>query len=145
MIRHEEYQTIIDTYIHNYDKYKEGKIEFEYIYGELIFMKEDNNVRKKITNKKNKNIVLFGIYIYPEYRRQYLCRDILCYLIDACINYNNSSSLFKIHKVVITSVLSKILYEYLQRFRYHQHTFIETTQGWNYPVHTNSSNSSWVK
>ena len=68
MKKHEE---IIDTYILNYSTYKNGKVVFEYEYGELIFFKQSPKI-----------ITLFGLYIYPEYRLQGLCRKILQYVID---------------------------------------------------------------
>jgi hypothetical protein len=101
---------IIDTYLLNYSSYDKGKISFECEYGELIFNKQYNNV-----------LTVFAIYIYPEYRKNGLCRNILHYLID------NSSDKFKY--VCVESVLSNILYEYLLRFNYKNKTFKNTISG----------------
>ena len=62
---------LIDTYLLNYSTYKNGKVELECDQGELIFYKKTSNV-----------LTIHGIYIYPEYRQQGLCREILQYLID---------------------------------------------------------------
>lgn len=105
------FEEIIDTYLLNYSIYKNGKVVFDYKYGELIFFKQ--NI---------KTINLFGIYIYPEYRRQGLCGKILRYLID------KSSSNFKY--LCIQSVMSKILYEYLERFEYKNRKFKNRKDGW---------------
>ena len=40
-------------------------------YGELVFYK-----------RKDNECIVHGIYIFPEYRQQGFCRDILHYLID---------------------------------------------------------------
>lgn len=106
-----EFEGIIDTYILNYLTYKNGKVVFDYKYGELIFFK-----------KSPKTIVLFGIYIYPEYRKQGICRSILKYLID--------KSSTKFEKLCVQSVLSKVLYEYLKRFEYKNRKFKNVNDGW---------------
>ena len=106
-----KFEEIIDTYILNYTTYKNGKVVFEYEYGELIFFKQNPKI-----------ITLFGIYIYPEYRQKGLCRSILHYLID------KSACNFKY--LCIKSVLSKVLYEYLQRFKYKNKQFKEGMSGW---------------
>ena len=99
----EYFKQIIDTYLFNYDKYENGKINFECEYGELIFIKNNNNF-----------LTLFGIYIFPEYRQKGFCRNILYYLIE-------NSSKFKY--LCIESVMSKILYDYLLRFNYKNKKF----------------------
>ena len=108
MIKFEE---IIDIYILNYDTYKNGKVVFEYEYGELIFFKQNPKI-----------ITLFGIYIYPEYRQQGLCRSIFHYLIEKSTN--------KFQYLCIESVLSKVLYEYLERFKYKNRQFKNRKDGW---------------
>ena len=95
---------LIDTYLSNYSTYKNGKVEFECAQGELIFYKKKHNI-----------ITIHGIYIYPEYRQQGLCRGILQYLIDN-IGYG-------FEFLCVQSVLSKILYEYLERFTYKNKKF----------------------
>ena len=105
-----KFEEIIDTYLLNYSTYKNGKVVFDYEYGELIFFKQNT-----------KTINLFGIFIYPKYRRQGLCGRILRYLIDI------SSSKFKY--LCIQSVISKILYEYLERFEYKNRKFRNGKEG----------------
>ena len=100
----EQFIKIIDTYFLNYDLYETGKVEFDCNYGELIFFKGNS-----------KMLTLFGIYIFPEYRKQGLCKNILQYLID------KSEDRFKY--LLVESVLSKVLYEYLLRFKYKNKKF----------------------
>jgi hypothetical protein len=95
---------LIDTYLSNYSTYDNGKVIFECEYCELIFYK-----------KSSKFLTLFGIYIHPDYREKGFCRQILYYLIDKGSNNFNF--------LCIQSVLSKILYEYLQRFKYKDKKF----------------------
>jgi len=111
----EQFIQIIDTYFLNYDLYETGKIEFECDYGELIFFKGNRNV-----------ITLFGIYINPEHRQKGFCRSILQYLID------KSKSQFKY--ILVESVMSKILYEYLLRFRYKNRKFKKMYEGFMYKI-----------
>ena len=106
---------LIDTYLSNYSTYKNGKVELECDQGELIFYKKKQNV-----------ITLHGIYIYPEYRQQGLCRNILQYLID------NIGTRFDF--LCVQSVLSKILYEYLERFTYKNKKFSNKKIGFFYSL-----------
>ncbi len=111
----EKFTEIIDTYLLNYDSYEKGKVEFDYDYGELIFFKENYN-----------RLILFGIYIVPEYRKQGLCRSIIQYLID------KSKGRFKY--ILIESVISKVLYEYLLRFKYEDKKFKLVKEGFIYKI-----------
>lgn len=95
---------LIDTYISNYSRYPDGKIEFECKYGDLVFYKAGSRA-----------LIVHAIYIFPEYRRLGLCRGIIEHLID------NLPRAFKIMR--IQSVISKVLYEYLLRFRYKNRGF----------------------
>jgi predicted GNAT family acetyltransferase len=106
----------IDKYLSNYSTYEKGKVEFECECGELIFYKNNSNM-----------LSLFGIYISSEYRQQGFCRNILCYLIDNAKKYN-----FKYFTV--QSVLSKVLYEYLLRFKYKEKCFKLKNVGFVYVV-----------
>ena len=108
---------LIDTYLSNYSTYKNGKVELECDQGELIFYKKKPNV-----------ITIHGIYIYPEYRQQGLCRGILQYLIDTLQN------LKKFNSLCVQSVLSKILYEYLERFTYKNKKFANKKLGFFYTL-----------
>ena len=111
----EQFIEIIDTYFLNYDLYETGKVEFECDYGELIFFKGNRNM-----------LTLFGIYIHPEYRQQGFCRNILHYLIE------KSKGRFKY--ILVESVMSKILYEYLLRFRYKNRKFKRIYEGFMYKI-----------
>ena len=110
-----KYETIIDTFFSNYSTYDNGKVSFEYEYGELIFFKKNPKV-----------LTLFGIYIHPEYRQKGMCRNILQYLIDKKTN--------NFQYLCIQSVLSKILYEYLLRFEYKNKKFKNKMTGFFYEL-----------
>ena len=99
----------------NYEQYENGKIEFDCNYGELIFLKDDPNI-----------LTLFGIYIYPEYREKGFCKSILQYLIDKSNN--------KFKHLLVESVMSKILYEYLLRFKYNDKNFKLDKDGFIYKI-----------
>lgn len=111
----EQFIEIIDTYFLNYDLYELGKVEFYCDHGELIFFKGNPNM-----------LTLFGIYINPEHRQKGFCRSILQYLID------KSKCQFKY--ILVESVMSKILYEYLLRFRYKNRKFKRMYEGFMYKI-----------
>jgi RimJ/RimL family protein N-acetyltransferase len=111
----EKFKEIIDNYISNYSTFDNGKAEFNCDIGELIFCKENPEI-----------ILLHGIYILPEYRQKGLCREILHYIIDNCDN--------KFDYFCIQSVMSKILYKYLLRFKYKNKKFINTHNGFMYKI-----------
>ena len=114
---------LIDTYLSNYSTYKNGKVELECDQGELIFYKKKPNI-----------ITIHGIYIYPEFREQGLCRGILQYLIDIGQNSNSNTNFKKFDCLCVQSVLSKILYEYLERFRYKNKKFANKKMGFYYTL-----------
>ena len=111
----EKFTEIIDTYLLNYNSYEKGKVEFDCDYGELIFFKENYN-----------RLILFGIYIVPAYRKHGFCRSIIQYLID------KSNGRFKY--ILIESVISKVLYEYLLRFKYEDKKFKLIKEGFIYKI-----------
>lgn len=111
----DQFKGIIDAYMSNYNSFEKGKISFDCDYGELIFYKENDNF-----------LVLHGIYIFAEHRKKGLCRDILYYLIDQC---NNKFKYF-----CVQSVISKILYNYLLRFKYKNKKFKNTKSGFVYVI-----------
>ena len=111
---------LIDTYLSNYSTYKNGKVELECEQGELIFYK-----------KKPRVLTVHGIYIYPEYRQQGLCKGLLQYLIDTLQNLNKFK---QFDCLCVQSVLSKILYEYLQRFTYKNKKFANKKRGFLYTL-----------
>lgn len=106
----EQFTVIIDAYITNYEGFEKGKISFDCDYGELTFLKDDDNV-----------LILYAIFIFPQHREKGLCRNILHYLIDVAPN--------KFNYVCVQSVLSKVLYEYLLRFTYKDKKFKNTKNG----------------
>ncbi len=111
----DQFKELIDAYIENYSKFENGKVNFDCDYGELIFFKDKSNI-----------LILFGIYIFPEHRNKGLCRDILHYLIDQSTN--------KFKYICVQSVISKILYEYLLRFRYKNKKFKLVKTGFIYKI-----------
>ena len=108
----EQFTEIIDEYITNYESFEKGKVSFDCDYGELTFLKDDNDAD---------TLILYAIFIFPEYREKGLCRNILHYLID------NAPTKYKY--VCVQSVLSKVLYEYLLRFTYKDKKFKNTKNG----------------
>jgi hypothetical protein len=110
-----KYEAIIDYFFANYSTYDNGKLSFEYEYGELIFFKKNPTI-----------LTLFGIYIHPEYRQHGICRNVLQYLIDKKPHH------FK--KLCVQSVLSKVLYEYLLRFEYKNKRFKNQVTGFFYEL-----------
>jgi hypothetical protein len=114
----DQFKEIIDTYFLNYDLYENGKVVFDCDYGEIIFLKETPTI-----------LTLFGIYIYPEYRQQGFCRSIIHYLIE--------KSKTKFNFILFESVMSKILYEYLLRFKYENKKFKLIKEGFIYKIESN--------
>ena len=92
---------LINQWIDNYLTYPFGKTELTNQFGSITFIKESNNFKK---------LLVYEIYINGEYRKKGLCKQFLTQLID-CIPINCT-------QIIIQAVLSKILYEYLERFEY---------------------------
>jgi len=92
-------EQIIDTWITTNSTYPEGKTSFENTYGAITFRKD---------LKQLNTTIVFEIYFREEYRNKGLCREFLQKLIDKTPTKN----------VGVECVLSKILYNYLCRFRY---------------------------
>lgn len=111
----EQFTKIIDAYISNYESFEKGKVSFDCDYGELTFLKENDNM-----------LILYAIFIFPQYREKGLCRNILHYLIDKAPT--------KFKHVSVQSILSKILYEYLLRFTYKNKKFKNTKIGFIYKI-----------
>jgi RimJ/RimL family protein N-acetyltransferase len=105
-----KFREIIDEYLTNYKSYEEGRVSFDCIYGDLIFNKQNDDI-----------CILHSIYICPKYRNQGFCREILRYLIDQCTN--------KFKYFCVETVISKILYSYLLRFKHNNKKFINTRDG----------------
>jgi len=104
----ENFYEIIDYYLNNYVIFKLGKVSIDCVYGSIEFVK---------TLKKS--IIVHEIFIGEQYRNQGLCREFIKYLID-----NTEGK-----KIIIQSVLSKILYDYLIRFEYTGKKFILKKEG----------------
>lgn len=103
---------IVDYYLDNFNSFQiNKKIEFECELGNIEFFKSSN---------KNK-IIVHSIYIKEQYRRKGLCGEFIKYLIDKIDN---------VQTLVIQTVLSKILYEYLFRFKYNKTIFVLKKEGW---------------
>ncbi len=111
----DQFKEIIDAYVENYSKFENGKVNFDCEYGELIFNKERDDC-----------FIIYGIYVNPEYRNKGLCREILQYSIEQCTN--------KFKYVCVQSVLSKILYNYLLRFKYKDKSFRNAKSGFVYVI-----------
>lgn len=112
------------------------KIVDDYI-DNILLLDDDNNIVKKFCyecdygsiefirypKKSNiKKIIVHEIYVREQYRNQGLCKEFIKYLIDKSDKIN----------IMIQSVLSKILYNFLLRFEYKEKKFIVTKQGFLY-------------
>lgn len=95
-----KFTDIVDVYLLNFEKYSVGNVVFDCDIGELIFCKT-----------KTPLIIIHGIFIHPQFREKGICTVFLCYLVD-CL------CLHKFKMLYVQSVLSKILYDYLLRFKY---------------------------
>jgi len=103
----EEFIKIIDEYYEKYSTYADGKVVFECEFGELIFYKKDPQY-----------MTIFSICVVPEYRQHGICSNIFKYIIDKNVKNDRQFKYF-----MVESVLSKILYEYLLRFKYNDKKF----------------------
>ncbi len=104
-----DFTQIIQTYYNNYNFYSIGKICFNCLYGSIEFVK---------THNSNK-LYVHEIYIKEQYRNQGLCKEFIKYLID----------IFPNKIIIIQSVLSKILYNFLLKFKYNNKYFILNKEG----------------
>lgn len=112
----DKFKEIIDTYFKNYSSFEYGKVTFECDYGELIFFKRNDKI-----------CYLNSIYIFPIHRNKGFCREILHYIIHKC------RGIFTYF--CVESVISKILYRYLLRFKYENKKFIiRNDQGFLYKI-----------
>lgn len=111
-IIYDDFIQIVEHYLDNFCKLQyENKYYYNSIYGSIEFYKSTNN------NK----IIVHEIYILEQYRRNGLCGNFIKFLID---------KIEGTHKIlVIQSVLSKILYDYLLRFNYNKYTFVLKKEG----------------
>lgn len=100
---------VITKYLENIDKYDIGKVEIECDIGTFQFRITDNI----------KEIIVFEIFIFDEYRNNGLCKYFLRTLID---NIDNKT-------LCIESVISKPLYNLLSNFKYNDRKFKITSDG----------------
>lgn len=111
VIKSNNFNEIIDYYLEKFNTFEiNKKIEFECEYGSIEFHKYSN------INK----IVIHSIYIKKLFRRKGLCGEFIKNLIDK-VDGNKI--------IIIQSVLSKVLYEYLLRFEYNKNIFVLKKEG----------------
>lgn len=111
-IIYDNFTQIIEHYLYNFCKYQSGnKYGYNCTYGSIEFYKSTNN------NK----IIVHEIYVLEQYRRNGLCENFIKSIIDKIEGTNKI--------LVIQSVISKILYEYLFRFNYKKFKFILKKEG----------------
>jgi hypothetical protein len=106
---YKNFKEIIDLYKNDYKSYPIGKNEFDCTFGSIEFVK----------TKNPKKLYVHEIYVKEQYRNQGLCKEFIKCLIDKFPN--------KI--IIIQSVLSKILYDFLLRFEYNRKHFILAGEG----------------
>lgn len=104
---------IVDYYLDNTNMLNTGTNGFNCEYGSIEFIKlSSSNV-----------VIIHEIYVKTQYRNKGMCKDFIKYLIDKLKNKQ---------KIIIRSVLSKILYEFLLRFEYAQNKFVINKEGFVY-------------
>jgi hypothetical protein len=109
---YDNFTQIVEYYFNNFSKLQSGnKYYYDCIYGSVEFYKSTND------NK----IIIHEIYVLEKYRKNGLCGNFIKYIINKIDGTNKI--------LVIQSVLSKILYEYLLRFNYHNHIFVLKKEG----------------
>jgi len=108
----DNFNQIVNYYLENFNSFQTNKkIEFECGLGCVEFFKSDKN-----TN----DIIVHSIYIKEQYRKKGLCENFIKYLID---------KIGDTQTLIIQSVLSKILYDYLSRFEYNNTIFVIKKEG----------------
>lgn len=118
-----DFKEIVDDYLdgnflyeHNIltnDKNLLYKLCYDCEYGSIEFVNNNKKSNKKI-------IIIHEIYIKNEYRNQGYCKNFIKYLIDK----SNDKTC-----IIIQSVISKILYDFLLRFEYQDRKFIIKKEG----------------
>lgn len=117
------FKEIVDDYLdgnflYEYNiltNYKNSKYKLCYDceHGSIEFVNNNKKSNKKI-------IIIHEIYIKTQYRNKGLCKNFIKYLIDKS-DYKTC--------IIIQSVLSKILYDFLLRFEYQDQKFIVKKEG----------------
>lgn len=101
-------------YVNNISYLCLGKISYETEYGIITFL-----------NENNKDIVIFEIYILPEYRNSGKCKNLLSFIIDELTRK-------KIKRLHIVTVISKVLYNFLDRWIYKNKKWSKNKMGFTY-------------
>lgn len=117
-IMYDDFTQIVEHYLDNFCKLQyKNKYCYNCLYGSIEFYKSyDDN-----------KIIVHEVYILEQYRRNGLCGNFIKYLIDKIEEMNKIKKMNKI--LVIQSVLSKILYDYLLRFNYNKYIFVLKKEG----------------
>lgn len=110
----DSFEEISKYYVANFATFSIGKHEFDSICGSLTFIKDKSN-----------DIILFEIYVKYELRNKCICKSFLSYLIDLMETLN-------IKTLRIVSVLSNILYDFLERWNYKNKKWKRTKIGFHY-------------
>lgn len=105
---------VVAEYVANFNTFSIGKHQFETEHGSLIFIKDRSN-----------DIIIFEVFIRPELRN----RGIFTLFLSNLIDYMESMNL-KVLRIV--SVLSKVLYEFLERWTYKGKKWNNTRVGFYY-------------
>lgn len=100
-------EELVDQYYDEYENLSCGKHSYENDIGCITFIKTNNHNR----------ITLFEIYVNEKYRNQGHCRRLFIHMIMKGKNF------------IVISVLSRILYDYLLRFKYEGHCFCFDKRG----------------
>jgi hypothetical protein len=101
---------------HNHNHNPTYKFCYECEFGSIEFVLNLNNLMKK-------KVIVHEIYIKEPYRNQGLCKEFIKNLIDK-LEINNI--------FIIQTVISKILYNFLLRFKYRNKKFILKIDGFVY-------------
>lgn len=105
------FEEIVDQYIKTFHNEPTGKKEMKCKYGHLTFHKYP----------ENNAIIIYEIYVNSNVRRNGYCRNILEHLVERYISNQ--------HTIVIETVFSNVLYNYLIRFQYKKKKFAPMQHG----------------
>jgi hypothetical protein len=109
---------LINQWVGQYQSYPIGKTELVNHYGSITWIKDDKFMEK---------IIVYEIYINPEFRSQGFCKEFLTQLIDI-VGQTNAK------QIQIQAVLSPILYNFLLRFKYQGKKFKIIKGEWTYLI-----------
>jgi L-amino acid N-acyltransferase YncA len=106
---------IISQWVNNYQTYPLDKTEITNEFGYITWIKEKESLNQ---------IIVYEIYVNEKYRKHGLCKLFLTQLIDNVPKETSS--------IIIRAVLSKILYEFLDRFEHKGKKFKIYKGEWTY-------------